>query len=300
MPNRIPSFRAAAPVETFIQQLGPLGELPGNWRGRGFNLIARPDFQGGSELFLELNPTDEELHFSSIGGPIPNRGAVQDDIEIFGLHYLQQISDRSSGGAIHLEPGIWLNVPSTTEPVEPATVVRMATIPHGTAVLIQGSSFSVPGGPRITPANTVPFKIGDQPPPQGTPNGFPEYNLSAPNNFRTTPTPASITQAMVTDPNSVLVNDIKDQTITETIVLDISTATGTVPNAFGGAEDIPFLGPNADVAQVSAIFWIEKVKYPAPYDDHLFLQLQYTQTVLLNFDGLSWPHVSVATLRKVT
>jgi hypothetical protein len=30
-----------------------------------------------------------------------------------------------------------------------------------------------------------------------------------------------------------------------------------------------------------------------------FLQLQYTQTVLLNFNGLSWPHVSVATLRKV-
>ena len=105
---------------------------------------------------------------------------------------------------------------------------------------------------------------------------------------------------MVTDPNSVLVSDIAGQTITETIVLDISTAAGTVPNAFGGAEDIPFLRPNADVAEVSAIFWIEKVKYPPPYDDHLFLQLQYTQTVILNFDGLSWPHVSVATLRKVT
>ena len=26
--------------------------------------------------------------------------------------------------------------------------------------------------------------------------------------------------------------------------------------------------------------------------------LQYTQTVLLNFNGLSWPHVSVATLRR--
>jgi hypothetical protein len=25
-------------------------------------------------------------------------------------------------------------------------------------------------------------------------------------------------------------------------------------------------------------------------------QIQYTQTVLLNFAGLSWPHVSVATL----
>jgi hypothetical protein len=29
------------------------------------------------------------------------------------------------------------------------------------------------------------------------------------------------------------------------------------------------------------------------------LQLQYTQRVLLNFNGLSWPHVSVATLQAV-
>ncbi len=27
-------------------------------------------------------------------------------------------------------------------------------------------------------------------------------------------------------------------------------------------------------------------------------QLQYTQTVLLNFNGLSWPHVTVGTLRR--
>jgi hypothetical protein len=27
-----------------------------------------------------------------------------------------------------------------------------------------------------------------------------------------------------------------------------------------------------------------------------YVQIQYTQTVLLNFNGLSWPHVSVATL----
>ncbi len=57
-----------------------------------------------------------------------------------------------------------------------------------------------------------------------------------------------------------------------------------------------FLGPNATVGQFSAIFWIETVEY----DGRQFLQLQYTQTVLLNFADLSWPHVSVATLRKVT
>ena len=43
----------------------------------------------------------------------------------------------------------------------------------------------------------------------------------------------------------------------------------------------------------TAIFWIETVKNP---DGTTFLQLQYTQRVLLVFNGLVWPHISVATL----
>jgi hypothetical protein len=292
-----PDFRVAAPVLTRFQQLGPIGELPGTWKGHGFNLIARPDRQQGNDIFLELNPTDEQITFEAIGGAIPNRGSVQDDISIFGIHYLQQISDHSTGGAIHIEPGLWLNVPETTDPAQGATVVRLATIPHGTAVLGQGHSLQEPGPPTIAAANTVPFPVGQQPPPEGTPNGFPEYNLSQPNAFRTTPTPAGVTQDLVTNPNSLLVADIAGQTITETIVLIVSSVPPQGIDTFGpGAEDIPFLGPNASVGQFSAIFWIEKVGY----GDTEFLQLQYTQTVLLNFLGLSWPHVSVATLKKVT
>jgi hypothetical protein len=47
---------------------------------------------------------------------------------------------------------------------------------------------------------------------------------------------------------------------------------------------------------VSSTFWIETVKGTFPFPN--FLQLQYTQLVLLNFNGLSWPHVTVATMRK--
>jgi hypothetical protein len=292
-----PDFRVASPTLTRFQQLGPLGELPGTWAGHGFNLIARPDFQGGNDIFLELNPTDEHLQFSAIGGAIPNRGSVQDDIEIFGIHYLQQISDNSSGGAIHIEPGLWLHVPQTTDPVQQPTVVRLATIPHGTAVLGQGSSFAVNGPPEIRPANTVPFSVGGTEPGPGAPNPFPEYDLSNQNTFRTTPTPGGVTQELVTNPNSLLVADIAGQTITETVVLTVFSVPPPGITTFGpGAEDIPFLGPNATVGQFRAIFWIETVQYR---DQH-FLQLQYTQTVLLNFADLSWPHVSVATLRKVT
>ncbi len=104
-------------------------------------------------------------------------------------------------------------------------------------------------------------------------------------------------RATRTNPNSLLLADIAHQTITETIVLTVSSVPPNGITTFGpGAEDIPFLGPNASVGQFNAIFWIETVQY----GDRHFLQLQYTQTVLLNFAGLSWPHVSVATLRKAT
>jgi hypothetical protein len=291
-------FRAAAPVRTRVNQLGPLAELSGTWKGHGFNVIARPDHQQNNDIFLELNPTDEELNFTAIGGAIPNRGSAQDDIQIFGVHYLQQVSDHATGGAIHIEPGIWLNVPATTAPAQPATVVRMASIPHGTAILGQGPQIPlVHGGPAIEFASTVPFPVGGATPAQGTANPFPEYDLSQPSPFRTDPVPADVTQAMVTNPNSLLQAGIATQDIVETIVLSVSSVPPAGVTTFGpGAEDIPFLGPNASVGEFSAVFWIETVQY----GDWQYLQLQYTQTVLLNFLGLSWPHVSVATLLKVT
>ncbi len=46
---------------------------------------------------------------------------------------------------------------------------------------------------------------------------------------------------------------------------------------------------------LDAIFWIEKVRQP---DGTYFMQLQYTQTVILSFLDISWPHISVATLVK--
>jgi hypothetical protein len=282
--------------------------LPAVGPARGFNLIARPDFEGHNDIFLEfleLNLTNEELDFRTIGSSIPNRGSGQNDIELFGLHYLQQISDAIDGGALHLEPGIWINVPSTTDPVETASVTRLATIPHGNALAAEGTAFKVAGGPHIAFANTVPFPVGGNVPPQGTSNPFPEYALGAPNPFRTNPIPVGITQAMVTDPNVALSAAIAGQTITETVVLNIGTVAsfteGTNPptvhninDGGGGVENIPFLISNAEAAQVTATFWIETVKH----GNGTFPQLQYTQTVLLNFLGLSWPHVTVATLVK--
>jgi hypothetical protein len=217
---------------------------------------------------------------------------------MFGVTYLQQIKDLNNKAGLHIEPGIWATVPQTENPAEVPTVVRMASIPHGTTVLAQGIATPV-AGPPIVPNNDItPFVIGK--PAQKI--QFSESNLAIPSNFRSPPADiAGITQAMVDNPNSVLLSALSGKTIKSTIVLEVSS-NPTAPVLGGGVANTAFLqgslaaGPNAQAALVTATFWIETmVGKGGGRDVH---QLQYTQTVLLNFNGLSWPHITVATLVK--
>jgi hypothetical protein len=292
-------------------ELGPLAQLigadgKGEWQGDGFNTIWRPHplAAGGQDRFLELNLTSEKLVFSKIEGKIPNRGLLMPDINMFGLTYLQQIKGTDPPEGLHIEPGIWANVPPTTNPALPATVVRMASIPHGTTILAQGTGKTITGGPHIGENNIIPFPIGSPPPPNSDfPSAeavFTELNLATDTPFRQKS--AAVTQAMVENPNSVLQKEIAGKDITSTTVLAISTAH--TPIAGGGTANTAFLeaasdppGGNAKAVEVSAIFWIETI---APYAGQpAQVQLQYTQLVQLDFNGLRWPHVTVATLHKV-
>jgi hypothetical protein len=300
--------------------------------GHGFNLIARPDKDGDGPLFLELNQTEETLKIDPIASSIPNRGFAQQDIELFGLTYLQKISDSITGGALHIEPGIWVTQPPTTAPAESPPpggqiVARMGTIPHGNALLAQGSAIPVPaltnGTFDIKPVNTAPFGVGTPMPVGGTQGGFPAYDLAnttpAATSFRTpfgntpaVPLPPSIDtvpmQIVINDPTRLLQHAIASHFIEKMVVLNIATVSsldvtsGPVPvlDGAGGIENMPFLVTNADTALFFATFWIETIRRGSGN----FLQLQYVQTVILNFPilgtttNLSWPHVSVATLRK--
>jgi hypothetical protein len=305
-------FRPQPALETLVHQpfpnlpdpLGPLSLLPGKWTGTGFNMIWRPLFgTPGQDHFLELNLISETLEFAPIPGPIPNRGLLQPDINMFGVHYLQQISDSNTGAGLHMEPGIWATVPQTTNPDEPPTVVRMGTIPHGTSILIQGTAIPSAGGPTpFPPISTIPFDIGDR----NSPRPMPEAQLSVPSPFRSPPAQmAGITQAMLDDPNTVLGAAAAGQTILATTTMlvfseDDAQSQGGI-DVGGGTANTAFLvgsagGPNAVAAEASAAFWIEQVAGENGEPD--FLQLQYSQQVLLNFNGLSWPHITVATLRK--
>lgn len=295
--------------------LGALAQLVGTWKGHGFNQVWRPMPQvSGSDHFLELNETNETLQFAVIPGDIPNRGLLQADINLSGITYLQHVQDANVLGpngrpaGIHVEPGIWIKIPATTNPQDPETVARLANIPHGTSFVAQGAELSaIPSAPAPFPAASItPFAIGNP----GNLVPFPqESTLTNPSNFRTPLADIPhVTQQMVDNPNVFLSQTANLAHVTSTTTLKISTTVVSAllpappppPSSGGGTSNIAFLQgatggqPNAVAAQLDATFWIETVK-KGLVTTH---QLQYTQRVLLNFAGLSWPHVSVATLIK--
>jgi hypothetical protein len=295
------SFQPLPAVENAVQQpfpevaspLGPLAGLVGKWSGRGFNVIWRPNSTSGQDRFLELNVTSEQIEFDAIPGQIPNRGLLQPDINMFGLRYLQQISDANLHAGLHIEPGLWVVIPRTSDPNEPPTVARLASIPHGTTIVAQGTATPSAGAPTIPNTSIKPFSIG-HPTPE---IDFPEQTLTNQTSFRTSGAGLTgVTQAMVNNPNTILQAAIAGQHITSTTTLHVTSTDTPVPG--GGTANTAFLkggadGPNADAVSVNATFWLETLQgQSAP------TQLQYAQTVLLNFNTLSWPHITVATLHK--
>jgi hypothetical protein len=284
---------AALPFPDAASPLGPLAGLLASWSGTGFNVIWRPSNSAASDHFLELNVTGDKIDFASIPGAIPNRGLLQPDITMFGLTYLQQVTDTNLHAGLHIEPGLWVAVPATSNPKEVPTVARLASIPHGTTIVAQGTATTAAGPPVIPPAGIKPFTIG-QP---GQTTDFPEQTLATASQFRTAGAGlAGITQDMVNDPNNVLTAAIKGQHIVSTTTLHVATNDTPVPG--GGTANTAFLqgtaGANADAAIVTSTFWLETLQ-----GDTSPSQLQYSQNVLLHFNGLSWPHITVGTLRRV-
>lgn len=363
-----PQPRVTGPAPA-APDLGPLVAFTGSWTGNGFNTIFRPHEIGtptglpiddpavqGLDNILELNLTSENLSFSPSLGSVPNRGMVQGDIFLNGVPYLQSISDITTGKAIgiHLEPGLWMAVPATQDPAEGQTLVRMASIPHGTTICAQGTSQSFSGTPSIPKAPitpglavasfVVPF-VGSQTFASQTATN--QGTGRIPQDLTSFLAEGTITQAMLDDPNTVLRNHNVGLTITGGTVISISTKLA--PPMFGGGTDnIAFLigaqalesnpqgvGQNAQAIEMQATFWIETVEHvidipifkpgqpplvltpanhPAGQPTPSFIvrppipiteprqitftstQIQYSQSVFLNFNTLTWPHVSVATL----
>ena len=355
-PERRAEFAAAVAAAPAEPDLGGIAGFAGTFKGNGLNTIFRPqDFTasptplpnpaaGPNDNILEINLTQETLSFSAPLGSIPNRGEVQRDVFLNGIPYLQtinDITDPASPVGIHFEPGVWLSVPATTSPDEPVSVVRMASIPHGTTIEAQGTSFTLNGGPEIASVDITPFVIGHPDQARKFPSQTVADNATfrLPQDLTALNAAGTITQPILDNPNLILKNRAAAQNIISTTVIAINTSPAA-PLFGGGTDDIAFLlgdqnaaHPNANAIQMSAIFWVETVneiitvpantgKQPVivpgaanagepvvsysvtamtPSAEETtvevwYTQIQYTQTVLLNFNGLTWPHVSVATL----
>jgi hypothetical protein len=185
--------------------------------------------------------------------------------------------------------------------------VRQATIPHGDSLVAQSTSFKkVSSGPTINPVDSFPFPLADPIPDLNDVTHAVDTNETYLAPYKTDPLPDDClpkglnAAETIRDPTMVLKAQIKGQTIIETSVIQITTSfPSPLPNspAVQGIVNIPFVVKNANATQMDAIFWIEKVQHPK-FHDRNFLQLQYVQRVILDFHGLHWPHVSVATLIK--
>jgi hypothetical protein len=322
--------RLAGLTRDSLEGAGPLANLAGTWEGSGFNAIWRPHFPGGStdpfdppftslpqgdppDHFLMLNLTHERTHFGLVSTTVPNRGGGETDINIMVLHYLQQISDANSSpglGAIHFEPGLWAYVPGTTDTANQPTVNRMASIPHGNALLAEGLASTI-SAPDMQPINIEPFPIGDPTQQLGNPPFIDLDLTNAPLISRNDPLPAASVdptvalQDLVNNPNALLTEALTrleqdfGLSVVETTKLAIATTADASAHTGGGIESIPFLNAtsSADIPSMSATFWISELKSTSPHAKRI-LFLQYSQTVLLNFATLSWPHVTVANMFK--
>ena len=80
------------------------------------------------------------------------------------------------GDAIHHEPGLWIHVKDGEPKINDINIARLASIPHGNAVLATGTSEEVEGMPEIPGVNALPigrFENIDQVPPD-------EYDFQRP------------------------------------------------------------------------------------------------------------------------
>ncbi|KIW96938.1 uncharacterized protein Z519_02329 [Cladophialophora bantiana CBS 173.52] len=298
-----PLLPPASPPSTTIPPLSVLSNFSGTFHGTGFNTIFRPNNGTSSNTTfpnpvspappavpndntLELNLTQETLAFDQALGNVPNRGfGTQGDIFLNGVPYRQTINDVSNPATgkgdgtpsgIHFEPGLWMHIPATTsDPVVPESLNRMGSIPHGTTINAQcldpTSTVGIVDGPPTIPAvNITPSALVS-----GKSIPFPSQTAAStdtarlPQDLTKFIAAGTITQAILTDPATVLRNAIVGQKITNTIFFTVSTTPAT-PELGGGTANTGFLigastgtntGPNAQATAMTATFWIETVQY---------------------------------------
>ncbi|MEY2932060.1 MAG: hypothetical protein RL033_2809 [Pseudomonadota bacterium] len=255
---------------------------------------------------LLLNQYNEELEFFLVDKGVPNRGVqrngattIQTDQLLVTIDYEQDIrqiiaEDSPVSGkagnpslAIHHEPGLWLHMLDQVD--DGIDIARLATIPHGDAVLAMGRSERFDGAPKIPAVNGLPIGVN-----QDLSSGY----LAPYKQFHD-----KLFQGLFdpTIPHKLLEGANQGVAIKRTTQLEVDTTTRT-----GGIVNIPFIIKQANATSMKSTFWIQELEEKDAHGKPK-LRLQYLQIVLLEFfarrDGIpgliQWPHVSINTLEWV-
>jgi hypothetical protein len=218
---------------------------------------------------------------------VKDRGHIgQNDISLKGIIYEQLISDEHNiTDVLHFESGQWLWIPETTVPLKKDTVARQATILHGVSFTATGDApplLPIKGKPNIITTNTTPT---------GPQVAEPRYL----DQFHNAPLLAGLPEGSVQDPSLILRHRMATQMVVETVTFDVAAQLSADKEENCGISNIPFLDRNAQVTGLRSVFYVEHIED----DGGSFMQLQYIQIVPLFFDNIIWPHVSVATLKRV-
>jgi len=286
---------------------GLLHSLSGEWRGQGFTLIAVPSFTNTKGFDLKLFNTDESIIFSGIRNGIRN---ARNDDEVFlsSLSYYQNVHNINYPfDELHVEAGMWFFSPPVLRDdnitLSDSELWRAGIVPHGNSFLA-GSLVSKVSDKKKPPV----FEDMDARPfPQGDETAIIKNNGYVAD-YETPTLPDSLIPRYTTDIDNIVINPVeflrKDNEgldIVETKTIAISSIEPG--DSFGGVLNIPPLHKEANAAQIEATFYIEKVKTK---EGTFYFQLQYVQEIYLDFPSraggtvITWPHVSVATLRKHT
>lgn len=288
------SFQSLPPLKNFVRlagtnaeiedELGPLAALLGTWKGSsGWNLVAVPN--GAEGFLLLIQNYSETINFTAVSAPVPNRGGTIEQM-VGAVIYDLTVTDNLTGGVLHVENGMWLNLSNigpqqlaaaAALPPPEQTIARQASIPHGDALMVLGNSFVSTGVPLIADNDSTPLAGPN------IPLGYLDQYLQAQTKFP---------DFDVKNPNATLRKALENQQVGKvtTFVLDTSSIL-----------NIPFTTQHVDPNNFSTIFWVEEVTMA----NTSFLQLQYTQQTNFNFlprfgePGLiMWPHININTLVK--
>jgi|ERR1022692_459558 hypothetical protein len=247
---------------------------------------------------------------------------------------VRDITDPARPVGIHFEPGLFMNIPTTKDPAEETIIARMASIPHGTTLCAQGPSRTFSGPPSIPPVSITPSigpfpsQVASNPRTARIPQDLTQFIKDG------SITQAILDDPNTVLRNATAGQTILSTTSLHLPAAPRSPLFGGgVDNIAFLLGDQAATQPNAQVTQMDSFFWIETVQHvitvprwtpgqpplaipaqaatgPAP----VFLvkpptavtrprrikvtshQIQYSQVVILNFNGILWPHVSVGTL----